>query len=378
MLTESTAAVLLPAPVAQDGVLEEVEAVLRRYVVFSSEAQVAACALWVAHTYVVSAAQVTPYLAVTSAEKQSGKSRLLEVLEALVRDAWKVVSPSAAVLYRTINEFRPTLLIDEVDTIFNQANYEELRAVLNAGFQRGNTIPRWNAEKHTIDMFDPFCPKVLAGIGELPDTVQDRSIPIRLKRKLTTERVERFRRRQALQLRPLRNRLEAWGETHAASLDGVVPRAPAELSDRQQDAWEILFAIADLVGGTWPTRARLAAEELAATRVDGEPSLGNRLLSDLHALLQASGDRHLTSNECIAHLNGLDDAPWRTSNNGMGLTSHRLNRLLRRYEIHTHDVRIEGHGVVKGLHREKLQEAINRWLPKRAEASGDRNKATTL
>ena len=129
---------------------------------------------------------------------------------------------------------------------------------------------------------------------------------------------------------------------------------------------------------SWPTRARLAAEELAATRVDGEPSLGNRLLSDLHALLQASGDRHLTSNECIAHLNGLDDAPWRTSNNGMGLTSHRLNRLLRRYEIHTHDVRIEGHGVVKGLHREKLQEAINRWLPKRAEASGDRNKATTL
>jgi hypothetical protein len=357
---------LLPAS-SGSGVLDEVEAALRRYVVFASEAQVTACALWVSHTYVASAAQVTPYLAVTSAEKQSGKSRLLEVLELLVCDAWKVVSPSAAVLYRTIDQLRPTLLIDEVDTIFNgQNNYEELRAVLNAGFQRGTTIPRWNAEQRTIEMFDPFCPKVLAGIGELPDTVQDRSIPIRLKRKLSTERVERFRRRQASQLAPLRDRLQGWGEGHATMLEGAEPSLPDELSDRQQDAWEILFAIADLVGGTWSIRARAAAVELAASRVDGQVSLGNRLLGDLQTLLNNSGNRHLTSNESLAYLNGLDDAPWRGWSNGTGLNSHGLNKLLRPYEIRTHDVRINDLTTAKGFHRDKLQEAFERWLPEPA------------
>src|SRR5438067_1475453 len=99
-------------------VSDDVEEFLRRYVVFACDEQVVACALFVLHTYVMSASEVTPYLAVTSAEKQSGKSRLLEVLEALVANPLPVVSPSAAVLYRVIDAQKPTLLVDEVDTIF--------------------------------------------------------------------------------------------------------------------------------------------------------------------------------------------------------------------------------------------------------------------
>jgi hypothetical protein len=347
-------------------IVGEVEAFLRRYVVFASDAQVVACALFVVHTHVIEAAEVTPYLAVTSAEKQSGKSRLLEVLDRLVRDSWKVVSPSSAVLYRMIDQLKPTLLLDEVDTIFSQrGNYEDVRAVLNAGFRRGSSIPRWDADKKTFDMFDPFGAKVLAGIGDLPDTVQDRSIPIRLKRKTANETVERFRiNKEATDAEPLRLRLRAWGHTNRASLSSARPDLPDELSDRQQDAWEILLAVADLVGGEWPKQARRAAIELAKSRVDGQASWGVRVLGDLRVLFVERGKRHLASEECLTWLNSLDGAPWSTWNNGSGITTYKLNKLLEPFEIHTRDIRIADRpNPVKGIHCQQLEEAFLRYLP---------------
>jgi len=84
--------------------------------VFTSEAQSFAVALFVLNTYVFDVWDVTSYLAVTSAEKRSGKSRLLEVLSLVARDPWKTVNPTGPGLLRTIEERRPTLLLDEVDS----------------------------------------------------------------------------------------------------------------------------------------------------------------------------------------------------------------------------------------------------------------------
>jgi hypothetical protein len=360
-------------------VIDDVDAFLRRYVVFANDAQATACALFVVHTYVIDGAETTPYLAVTSAEKQSGKSRLLDVLERLVRDPWKVVSPSSAVLYRVIDQLRPTLLLDEADTIFNQrGHYEDIRAVLNAGFRRGSTTPRWDAERKTVDMFDPFGAKVLAGIGELPDTVQDRSIPIRLKRKTDQEPVERFRHKQAKGAEPLRRRLEEWADVNRRALASAEPHLPDELTDRQQDAWEILLTVADVAGGDWPTRARHAAVELAKSRVDGQASWGIRLLNDLRTLFVQQGGCHLASAECLRWLNSLDGAPWSTWNHGTGLNSYRLNKLLEPYEIHTRDVRVNDHpNPVKGIHRTHLEEAFRRWLPSMDEEDTPSNTATS-
>jgi hypothetical protein len=365
-------------PCAVRPAVDEVEAFLRRYVVFASDAQVVACSLFVVHTHLIDAAEMTPYLAVTSAEKQSGKSRLLDVLEVLVRDPWKVVSPSSAVLYRVIDQLRPTLLLDEVDAIFSQRGaFEDIRAVLNAGFRRGSPIPRWDAEGKTVDMFDPFGAKVLAGIGELPDTVQDRSIPIRLKRRTGEETVARFRRPQAETGEALRIRLQEWAGAHLDAVKAAEPHLPDELSDRQQDAWEILVAIADVTGGDWSERARDAAVTLAKSRVDGHTSWGIHLLDDLRTLYRQEGQRHLTSAESLRWLNTLDAAPWSTWNGGVGLNSYRLNALLKPYEIHTRDVRIKGRpSAVKGIHRDDLEEAFRRWLPDEEEDTSP-NTATS-
>jgi Protein of unknown function (DUF3631) len=349
-----------------EAVWDAVEQFLRRHVVFGCDEQVVACALFVLHTYAIQASEVTPYLAVTSAEKQSGKSRLLEVLEALVANPLPVVSPSAAALYRSIGASKPTLLLDEVDTIFNQqGRHEELRAVLNAGFRRGAKIPRWDMEANRIVTFDPFCAKVIAGIGQLPDTVQDRSIPIRLKRKTGGEKVQRFRIAQARAAEPLRSRITEWADAQVDTLKQATPHLPEELSDRQQDAWEPLLAIADHAADTWPERSREAAVALVATRLDGQDSLSLRLLGDLKALFDQCGASALSSADILDQLNRLDDRPWASWSNGTGLTPYRLNRLLERYDLHTKDVR-RGDAILKGFRRADLEDAWERWLPKTA------------
>jgi hypothetical protein len=66
-------------------ILDAVGVFVRRYVVLC-DVQRTALALWTAHTHAFDAAETTPYLAVTSAEKRPGKTRLLEVLELVVRE----------------------------------------------------------------------------------------------------------------------------------------------------------------------------------------------------------------------------------------------------------------------------------------------------
>src|SRR5262249_6469183 len=147
-----------------------------------------AIAVWVVNTWLIDAFDYTPYLNVHSAEKRSGKTRLLDVLALLVKDPWRAAGPSEAVLFRKIDRDKPTLLFDEIDTVFqanNSGRTENIRRFFNMGFERGAKIPRCVGEgaNQDIQEFDPFCAKALSGIGKvLPDTVTDRCLPIELQR----------------------------------------------------------------------------------------------------------------------------------------------------------------------------------------------------
>ena len=245
--------------------LDSVEAFIRRFVVFPSEHEPVALTLWVAHTWAIDAAQYTPYIVISSPEPESGKSRLLEELELLVPRPWRAVEPSEAVLYRRVDQLRPTLLLDECDAIFAVKDREPLRALLNEGFYRGAKVPRCVGQgtKMEVAEFAVLCPKALAGLGHRPDTVRTRQIPVSLRRKTPGEVVERFRARKLrAETGALRKQLQEWAEQHTEALTDVEPKLPDELSDRQQDVREPLFAIADAAGGSWPARARDAAKSL--------------------------------------------------------------------------------------------------------------------
>lgn len=321
--------------------LGQVHGFLMRFVVISDH-QAAAIALWVAHTYALDAAETTPYLAITSPEKRSGKSRLLDVLEEVVFAAWRAVLPSEAVVFRKIEADTPTLLLDEVDAIWGPKakEHEGLRAMLNAGYRRrGSEVPRCVPPAMKVGSFSTYCPKALAGIGDLPDTIADRSIPIRMERKRSSDPVDRFRVRDVAPIAAELRAVILEAVTPAVdALTDARPELPGELDDRAQDAWEPLLAIADAAGGEWPLAARTAAVALSSGR-DVEEGIGHRLLVDCRVVFTQTGARRLNTGELLEHLAAIEEAPW-GDYFGRPVTGRRVAGWLRPYGIkpsHTRD-----------------------------------------
>jgi hypothetical protein len=343
--------------------LEGVRALLCRYVAFPSEHEPVAVALWVAHAWLVEHFETSPILAVTSAEMRSGKTRQLELIELLAPHPFRVVTPSEAVTYTLLAERpRRTMLLDEADAIFGprtSEKYEGLRAILNAGNRQGSPVPRVKLEgrRREVDWFDVFGPKAIAGIGNLPDTVTDRAIPIRLKRRAPGESVAKFRRRQAdAEAEPFR------AGPPAVPLVTDVP-VPEELNDRASDSWEPLLAIADAAGGPWPTMARLAAVVLSSEDV-APVSAGMRLLADVRDVFD---DRdHLPTAELLDGLHDLEDAPWGDWY-GKPLTSRGLAKLLGPYRVLPAQRRLGGLPT-RGYFAADFTDAWQRYVP--APASG--------
>src|SRR5207237_7416539 len=116
----------------------------------------------------------------------------------LVRNPVSTASITSASLFRLVGAGPVTLLIDELDTVFSGrgTGAEDLRGLLNAGYLRGGSVTRAARRGGGVEHFSVFCPVALAGIGPLPDTVADRSIPIRMKRRADGEPVEKVRRRE--------------------------------------------------------------------------------------------------------------------------------------------------------------------------------------
>jgi hypothetical protein len=364
---ESLGDLLSQTPSGVSQILDDVAAFIRRYVVMTPE-QATAVTLWVAHSHCVDSFEISPYLAISSAEKRSGKTTTMKLLEVLAARPWRVVTPSEAVVYRKIDRDRPTVLLDEYDTIFKDRDYEPLRALLNAGNEPGTTVPRCGgANRDQLIDFKIYAAKALAGIGRLPETIADRAIEIRLKRKRDGEEVERFRRREVRDTaEPFRQALDALGKRYADQLSEARPDLPGEIDDRAADFWEPLMAVSDLGDGEWPARARVAALALSGQREEDNESLGVRLLADCKETL--NGHERISTKQLIELLCLIDESPWGEkwwdSYKGEQKKGASANLAwhLRRYGIHSKKIRFED-GPLQGYEREGFEDAWTRYLP---------------
>ncbi len=349
--------------------LWEVEQWLRRYVVFPDEHHLTVLALWVLHTWAFDEFSCTPYLNVCSATKRAGKSRTLEVLEVLCRNPLKASSITEAALYQAIEARRPTFLIDEVDTLFTSRSErsEAVRGVLNDGYRESGKVLRGSQEGE-LQEYSVYCPKALGGIntGRMPDTVADRCITITLKRKRKAERVARMRRRDIdSEAGQLTERFADWAAEHADTLGKWQPAEPiTEISDRAEEVWEPLLAIADLAGDDWPVKTRHAA--IALSGADSDEEDHSEVL--LAALRDVFADEDAIPNKDICKtLNERDDLPFHDYRKGSGIDVRRLNAMLRAYDIRPKTVR-KGEETPKGFKREQFEDAWERYLVDPAEA----------
>src|SRR5262249_23684043 len=152
-----------------------------------------------------------------------------------------------------------------------------------------------------------FCPKILAGIntGKLPDTIVDRAIVLRMQRRRPDEAVEDlFPDELAEQLEELRRRLFDWAAENVNTLAAWRRKARVQgLSDRLQEAWDPLLAIADLAQAGWPERASNAATALAKGAEDASDTGHGHLL--IEALRSIFGEQLALASKAICDkLNG--------------------------------------------------------------------------
>ena len=340
-----------------------------RYVILPDHAATA-MALWTLHAWALDAAYVSPFLIFSSPEMRYGKSTALRVLYRVCPRTALASNISPAAVFRYVEAWHPTLLIDEAETFFT--GNDEIRGILNSGHTRDTaTVIRLVGDKHEPKEFSTWSAKSIAAIGKLSGTLRDRSIDVPMKRKKPGERVAKLRDRDTDTFLEIRRKARRWADDNIAKLEKAHPSIPEGLNDRASDNWEPLLAIADLADNEWPTLARNAAVKLSADcEADADANSNKlRLLADIRSMFDELAVDRLPSATLVHELTKDADGPWASfGRSGKPITQRQVATLLSDFttasgaKIKPRNYRAEDK-VRKGYAREDFVDAFERYLP---------------
>lgn len=343
---------------------------LSDYCHFTDAAIVRPLSLWIAGTYLYEAFDSFPYLVITAHVKRAGKTRLSELIGFTCSMPFNVAGATAASLFRIIQDNKPTIMWDEAETLSSEAS-TITRAFLNVGYRKGQTIPR--ATGQDVTQWPTYCPKVFVLIGDVYDTLRDRSIIVEMQR---GEPKTRFAYETA----------KADGEEIGQAIKCLVAENLEKiqscyssmdirfLTDRDSEIWRPIFALAQAIEPeSIPELSRIAvdmATEKTANvkrygyvnqeeqeRIVEREEYAKRLLADMLKIV--GNDKAIPSAKCIFRLREIGIAPWRKYQ-GTGLDMTMLADLLGIYELRPKPCRI-GENVFRGYTRKDILAAAKKY-----------------
>lgn len=348
-----------PEPVSAKEILDELSVMFNRFAILPPHADTV-LALWVMFTWCIDSMNVAPILVISSPEKQCGKTTVLSLLSRLVLRPIPTSNITSAALFRTIEAWHPTLTIDEGDTFMGKS--EELRGILNSGHTRDTAfVVRTIGEHHEPKRFNTFGAKAIALIGKLPDTLHDRSIVVKLRRKMHTEKIEKLRHADGMIFVKLQSKLRRFARDHAELLRNAPLSFSEDISDRAMDNWEPLLAIAQLADQKWQLRAIQAARALSSRTLDAT-SYEIELLAEIKNIFSRKDCKKISSADLITELCTDEERPWATFNQGHNITPRQLSNALGKYGIQSKSMRVDGSNV-KGYEYSQFEDAWIRYLP---------------
>jgi len=349
-------------PVHPADLLNEISETIRRFIVLDIE-QADAAALWILFTWVIEEFDVAPLAIINAPEKACGKSLMLDLFGKLSSRPLPASNATAASLFRAIEHWKPTMLIDEADTFVR--DNDEFKGMINAGHTRANAyVLRVVGENYEPRMFSVWGAKALAGIAlerHLPASTMSRAIVFNLRRKMPHESVSRLRHADPNIFTTLVSKLARVAEEYSEVVRLARPALPEELGDRSQDNWEPLLAIAECAGQDWTRRAETAARKLSATHED-PASTGNELLADIYEIFGGMTGEKISTVQLINALTSDDEKSWSTYNRGKPLTPRQLAKQLGVYGIKSKTVRMGHANTPKGYDRLQFEDAFARYL----------------
>ena len=363
-------------PIDPEELLSGITKTILRFIVCEPETAQAAT-LWATMTWFMDVVNTAPIAVITAPEKRCGKSILLSILWEISYKPLSSSNLTAATLFRSIEKWHPTLLIDEADTFLK--DNEQLRGLLNAGHSRKFAFTiRCIGDDHEPKRFDLWGAKAFAGIGKLADTLMDRAITLELRRKLPNEHITRLKYAPSGTFETLRRKLARFAEDYRDVIKNAKPDLPEALNDRAQDNWEPLLAIADTAGSDYGSSARETAIKLSGNNEDVQ-SLGVILLSDIYEVFEAKKVDRLFTDELIKFLCEDKEKRWATYNfsGNLGdffkakITPKQLGKILSPYSIKSVNIRGinptktwagKPSDVKKGYSLSQFKDAFQRYL----------------
>lgn len=348
----------------------KVAAWLESYLVFPNEHYALVAALWALNTHFFEVFDAVPYLAVTAATKRAGKTTLLELLSFLSRNAERIgAGTMAATIYSLIesHDARCALFFDEAERM-SSGQATVMRALMNQGYRRGETVPRKGPDGEIIRV-RCFGPKLFALIGDPTETLRDRSILFVLRRAVSQR-----------PYRPTTAAREAEGLVHeireyvkSGALASMAIVAPEWLENRDQEIWEPLWSLVLAAGCDKAVveRFQRASSFCVAGKgaeikrfveheetIDAE-TYGEKAIRDLLSVLRGD-EPAVFSAVAVERMRGIPTAPW-ANYKGEGLTENKLADLVSPFGVHPKLVRmVGGRGaktakVSRGYSRKDLQ-----------------------
>jgi len=352
-----------PEPIDPAQLLDEVSDTIRLFIVLDTE-QAHAAALWCALTWFIDVVEVAPLAIINAPEKSCGKTQLLTVLGRMAYRPLPASNASASALFRAVEKWKPTILIDEADTFFR--DNAELHGMVNAGYLRDGFVLRSEAVGDTFEprMFSVFSAKALAGIAlekHLPDATMSRGIVFNLRRKLSHESVSRLRHADRGLFADIAEKLAKFALDYSQQVRLARLALPDKLSDRDQDNWDGLLAIASCAGNEWLARATAAALKLSGA-AEKTVSTGNELLADIQHVFEIKREDKISFADLIKALCEDEEAGWATYNRGKPITPRQVSKRLKEYGINSKPIRFGYDGVQKGFDIDQFGDAFARYL----------------
>ena len=340
--------------------LDHIAATIRKHVIFQSDHDADAIAVWIAGSYLMDHWSRFPKLLIVSPERECGKTTALQAIELFAQNAKLASSITPSAVYRLIQREAPTLLIDEADLTLKHS--EELQAIVNAGHTRRGA-KKVISHKTSSGNWEPvemslWCAQVIAGIGEFADTLTSRSIVIGLRRKGANEHVDYLSDRLFDEFRSFRQQLEQDADAIQSQQLLEPPPMPPQAVNRVGDNWTPLFQIAELAGDQWPAKITRAFHELEVERKRfGAIPTDSDLLADIREVLTDYIAPEIPSSELLHKLLVLSEGDWHRANSGRDITSRWLATKLRPYGVVPHR-RAAGNVYMLS----DLQDAMKRYL----------------
>lgn len=357
----------------QHGMLAQLEAYLTRWASFPTADYPFVLSLWTVATYLWSRFSAFPYLVITSATKRSGKTLVSELAGFAASRARNITGATPPSVFRMIRDEQATLIMDEAERMSSE-NASLMRELLNSGYRRGQTIPRVGKGGEN-EYWPSYCPKVFVLIGDVSDTLRDRSVIIIMRRSEAPQRYqydkaqaegESLREKLGLLVKDIEQLVTETYATHAGL---------AFLPPRDEEIWLPLFAVCAVLAPERVEELQRIAVDMATEKTsapmrytaqaqkDAEESAtaseyGVRLLRDLIALAQRDGV--VWTLDVIEQLKAMPLAPWRKYR-GDGLNEMTLASLLRPFRIRPRQIRRRKQGkLARGYTVEQLQDAAQK------------------